>query len=190
MQRRDVFLPFFSICGSSRREKLYTKLHSILSTCNHVAVLLITSSWCCWATVGCAIACCDLWPLHFTDDFIHLCVLATGGCPCDCTVGIMLITSSPSPFSCPSCLEYLRPCTLILLNTLALYMPLTYLLTFCEYRNSLSNSLRRQTLRQGSPAAVNQMHATNNCASTSATLDLQVLRRVNRGTWNSGLEPG
>jgi len=53
---------------------------------------------------------------------------------------------------------------------------------FVEFRGS--NSLRRQTLRQGSPA-VNHSHATSNSASASATLDMQMLRRVNRGTWNS-----
>ena len=48
----------------------------------------------------------------------------------------------PSPFGCPFCLEYLRLCGHILLKTLALYKPFTYLLTylliletwfFCEY---------------------------------------------------------
>jgi len=38
----------------------------------------------------------------------------------------------PSSVGCPSCLEYLRPRTLILLKTLALYKPLTYLLTYLE----------------------------------------------------------
>jgi len=41
----------------------------------------------------------------------------------------ILFSVSASPFSCPSCLEYLRQCTLILLKTLTLYKPYTYLLT-------------------------------------------------------------
>ena len=51
-------------------------------------------------------------------------------------------------------------------------------MTFCNYRSS--NSLRRQTVRQGS--STNQSHVASNSASGSATLDMQVFRRVNRGT--------
>jgi len=39
-----------------------------------------------------------------------------------------LFPVGPSPFGCPSCLEYLRLCALILLKTLALYKPFTYVL--------------------------------------------------------------
>ena len=43
-----------------------------------------------------------------------------------------------------------------------------------------SNSLRRQAVRQGS--STNQTQTTSSSASTSAALDMQVFRRVNRGT--------
>jgi len=54
-------------------------------------------------------------------------------------------------------------------------------LTFC-YNRSASNSLRRQNLRQGSSSTMNQIHTASTSAATSATLDMQVFRRVNRGT--------
>ena len=42
----------------------------------------------------------------------------------------ILFSVGPSPFGCPSCLEYLHLRALILLKTLALYKPFTYLLTY------------------------------------------------------------
>jgi len=43
---------------------------------------------------------------------------------------ILFSVGGPSPFGCPSCLEYLRLRALILLKNLALYKPSTYLLTY------------------------------------------------------------
>ena len=56
----------------------------------------------------------------------------------------ILFSVGQSPFGCPSCLEYLHPCTLILLKTLALYKPCTYLLTYTWTRmyHSITTCLR------------------------------------------------
>jgi len=55
----------------------------------------------------------------------------------------ILFWVGPSPFGCPSCLEYLRLRTLILL-TLALYRPFTYLLTYLQYKHYNRKYIRKK----------------------------------------------
>ena len=60
----------------------------------------------------------------------------------------ILFSVGPSPFGCPSCLEYLRLRALILLKILALYKPFTYFLTYLlTYLHFLSYA----TLQQDAP---------------------------------------
>ena len=56
----------------------------------------------------------------------------------------ILFSVNPSPLSCPSCLEYLPPRSRILLRTLMLYEPCTYLLTYfviCTKINTILHNI-------------------------------------------------